>query len=224
MKRNSLSVARRPLVGRLAEVGLEQLRLLVVVELVVHGEVAEVEPAVAHARVLPVDQLDASSPSRRKFAVRRSLCAGTGSWSSWPLIAFSIRARPRARRRSPRAARCRWRGRSRRTPRRAGTSRTPVGSSVPESWNLRRSRATSASVSGSRSSSTRHLAPGDEQGHEAGRLLEHRRDARARCRAWRRPCSRCTRRCGRSRGSRCACPAGAPRSPCRRSSRGSCGS
>ena len=59
MKRNSFSVARALLVRRLAEVGLEQLRLLVVVELVVDREVAEVEPAVAHPRVLPVDQLDA---------------------------------------------------------------------------------------------------------------------------------------------------------------------
>jgi hypothetical protein len=30
------------------------------------------------------------SPSTRKFAVSRSLCAGTGSWVGWSLTAFSI--------------------------------------------------------------------------------------------------------------------------------------
>ena len=45
------------------EVGVEQGRLLALVELVVDGEVAEVEVAVPHPRVLPVDDPD---PVRRR--------------------------------------------------------------------------------------------------------------------------------------------------------------
>ena len=52
-------MARRRAVRRLAEVGGQQPLLVVVGELVVDREVAEIEPAVAHAGVLPVDQVDA---------------------------------------------------------------------------------------------------------------------------------------------------------------------
>ena len=53
---NRISVQRVEVVARqLAEVRPSSSRLLVRAELVVDGEVREVEEAVAHARVLPVD-------------------------------------------------------------------------------------------------------------------------------------------------------------------------
>ena len=59
MNRISRSAASLRRAGRLVEVGGEQRLLVGLVELVVDREVGEVEVAVAHPRVLPVDDPEA---------------------------------------------------------------------------------------------------------------------------------------------------------------------
>ena len=65
------------IIGRAAEVDGEQALLLLVAELVVDGEVAEVEVAIAHAGVLPVDDVDAL-PVQHEVRGQQVVVAGDG--------------------------------------------------------------------------------------------------------------------------------------------------
>ena len=172
------------LVGRLAEVLGEQQLLALLVQLVVDREVPEVEVAVAHARVLPVHDPHAlavvQEVGAQEVVVARHgrvlLVSRDGSRIDPGPLAAPPRARPALRRRgsSP------WT----RSPPPPGRSRTRCVSSSPESWKARSARATSASVSGSRSSSAVSSRPVDEARDEAGRVLDEgrhrRRDAELR--------------------------------------------
>ncbi len=106
------AAASLPSADRLAEVGLQQPLLGGLVEVVVDGEVAEVEVAVPDAGVLPVDQQDRArrSGSGCRQAGRRGTAPGRSSGSAGAIrstsaCARSIRPRQRAaarRERSPR--------------------------------------------------------------------------------------------------------------------------
>ncbi len=179
MKRISRSAGQAACVRRLAEVRLEQRCLGVLVQAVVHGQVAQVEVAVAHPRVLPVDDAE-------PLAVERAGCRPAGRCGRG-------RARARARAapsRSPSPA-CAPRG-SRpgaAAPRSEAVSR--VGLHDPERGEGRRQllaavvdlaqRAAppSHSMPGSRSCSSVDRSPVHERGHEDRRVLEHRAHRRA---------------------------------------------
>ena len=118
------------------------------------------------------------SPSWRKLALRRSSWQGTGRCSSCPDTASRIAwARASASANSggvspPRAVA---------VDAYSSTTRNEsnsVGSSAPESWKVRSARATSASLSGSRSSSAVSSRPGMKRVIEAGRVLDEGRHRR----------------------------------------------
>ena len=69
---NFISRGSRAPAAALGEVGLEQRDLARLAELVVDREVGEVEVAIAHPGVLPIDDPERFSP-RMKFAASRSL-------------------------------------------------------------------------------------------------------------------------------------------------------
>ena len=174
---------------RLAEVGPQQAPPAALVELVVDREVGEVEVAVAHARVLPVDD-PTRSPSRMKFAASRSLWHGTGSCSG-PLSARLdlIRARRERLVVGGGDARRRARARSPRSPRRSGTSRSS-GERGAASCIARSAPATSARAR-PRAAPRRSSRAVDELGDDApaGRRASPRPAARSRPRrppGWRR--------------------------------------
>ena len=64
----------------LAEIGREQFPVLFVAELVIDGEVGQIEEAIAHARVLPVDDADAL-PVVDEIRVQQVVVAGSGTFA-----------------------------------------------------------------------------------------------------------------------------------------------
>ena len=151
MIRISRSAAKRRGVHGSPPVGGQQPLVVGLVEAVVDRQVAEVEVAVAHARVLPVD--DPHAARRRAGSSRSAGRCGTAP----------ARARDRSARRgsrcAPAASSSKPAGTA--TPparavavvrRRSRTSRSATAA-AGRSWNARSAAATSASSAGSRSSS-----------------------------------------------------------------------
>ena len=176
MKEKRRRAASRASDGGSAEVDTEELFLLRQGEAVVDREVGEVEVAVAHARILPIDD---PHPAPVPDEVRGKEVVVTRDRL---VLGAADRGLDLGRPRQGavvggRGCRRRARGRSPRSPRRPGTSRTPTGSG-----RRRASRAaapaTSARALPSRSSSGSIPRPSMNSVTIAGGSVRHRRDGR----------------------------------------------
>ena len=192
MKRIRCSEARRRGVAGSPKYASSSAASAVVVEAVVHGEVAEVEVAVAHARVLPVDDPDprpvggSGCPPAGRCGRAPARARGRAAPSRSPSRACAPRRRP-----SGELAAALLRG-LRRSPRRPGTRENVGGQLLAAVVHRRSAPATLEQCSGPRRSSSDHRASLDERGHEAraGSRASPRTggpDARPRGRAGRRP-------------------------------------
>ena len=175
-------------------------RARVRVELVVDREVREVEEAVAHARVLPVDDPE---PLAVVEEVRvQEVVVARHRRARRPRRSRSA-ARSRAPSRTPRGSRRRARAPSRGRPRRRGRSRSVPGIAGP-SWNARSAAATRASIVRLAHPLERRDRALDEARDEpALGLDERRRPPGPTPTRRRRLASPRARRSGRSRAGRC---------------------